>query len=233
MPNRNRILAALPPAEYARLAPAVEQVDIVPRQAIYRVDEVMDRIFFPLTGVYCEYAVLGDGTTVEVGTIGSEGMVGLPVFFGASAALSLTEGQLAGIALAMTADAFRTAAERSAELRAVLARYTQAHLSQIAQTAACNAVHTVEQRLTRWLLLTHDRVEGDRFKLTQSLLAGMLGTRRETVTTAANRLRRDGLIRYSRGSITVTDRPGLESAACECYRQVAERYRALLRPPVT
>jgi CRP-like cAMP-binding protein len=232
MPIRNRILAALSPEEYARLSPAVERVDVVPRQAVYRVDEVIDRVFFPLTGVYCEYAVLGDGTTVEVGTVGREGMVGLPVFFGAGAALGLTEGQIAGVALAMTADAFRAAAGCSVELRAVLARYTQAHLSQMTQASACNAVHPVGQRLTRWLLLTHDRVDGDRFKLTQSLLAGMLGTRRETVTAAANRLKRDGLIRYSRGWITVMDRPGLEATACECYPQVAERYRALLGPPV-
>jgi len=231
MLTRNRILAALSPDERARLAPALEQVDVQPRLPVCRADELMDRVFFPLTGIYCEFVVLEDGTSVEVGTIGNEGMVGLPVFFGASLAMGEIDGQIAGTAVTMPAAAFCAAAGRSAELRDVVARYTQAHLGQVAQSAACNAVHTVEQRLIRWLLLTHDRVEGDRFRLTQDLLARMLGTRRETVTVAASRLKRDGLIRYARGSITVLDRSGLEAAACECYRQTAERYRALLRAP--
>lgn len=231
MPTRNRVLAALSPAEYALLAPRLEQVDIVPRRAVYRVDEVMDRVFFPLTGVYCEYVVLEDGTSVEVGTIGNEGMVGLAVYLGASTSPGLIEGQVAGIALAMTADAFRASAGVCPELRAVIGRYAQAHLTQVAQSAACNAVHTVEQRLVRWLLLTDDRMDHARFKLTQDLLARMLGTRRETVSVAAGRLKRDGLILYGRGWVAVADRSGLEAAACECYRQTAERYRVLSGQP--
>jgi CRP-like cAMP-binding protein len=204
---------------------------ITPKRAVYRVGEVMDRVYFPLTGVYCEYVVLEDGTTVEVGTIGNEGMVGLPIFLGASTSSGLTEGQIEGLALSMTADAFRVAVSGSADLGAVLARYARAYLHQVAQSAACNAVHPIEQRLVRWLLLTDDRVEADRFMLTHDLLARMLGTRRETITVAAGRLQRDGLIRYARGQITITDRPGLEAAACECYGQVANLYRALLVAP--
>jgi CRP-like cAMP-binding protein len=225
------VLAALPPNAFARLCPGLDRVDIIPKRAIYRVDEAMDRVFFPLTGVYCEYVVMEDGTSVEVGTIGNEGMVGLPVFFGASTSLGLVEGQIAGTALAMAADAFRAAAAASPELRTVVARYAQVYLQQAAWSAACNAVHSIEQRLIRWLLLTDDRVEVGRFRLTHDLLARMLGTRRETVTMAAGRLQRDGLIHYTRGWVTLANRSGLEDAACECYRQVADRYRALLGAP--
>lgn len=232
MPPQNHVLAALPPNEYLRLCSALERVDIVPKRAVYHVDEPMERVFFPLTGVYCEYVVLEDGTSVEVGTVGNEGMVGLPVFFGATTSLGLTEGQIAGSALAMATDAFRAGMTRSPALRGVVARYAQAHLRQITQSAACNAVHTTEQRLIRWLLLTDDRVAADRFMLTHDLIARMLGTRRETVTAAASRLQRDGLIRYSRGWVTISDRPGLEAAACECYRQSAGWYRALLGAPI-
>jgi len=231
MTTRNLVLAALSSDRYARLEPEMEQVDITPGQPVYCVNEVMDRVYFPLTGVYCEYVVLQTGATVEVGTIGNEGMVGLWVYFGARVAPALIEGQVAGVAMTMPAEAFRAAVERSPGVRAAVGRYAQAHLGQVAQSAACNAVHTVKQRLIRWLLLTDDRIEHGRFRLTQDLVARMLGARRETVTVAANRLKHDGLVRYSRGWITVADRAGLEASACECYRQTAERYRALLAAP--
>jgi CRP-like cAMP-binding protein len=143
----------------------------------------------------------------------------------------LIEGQVEGSALAMTADAFRASAADSPELRAVINRYAQAHLNQVAQSAACNAVHTIEQRLVRWLLLTDDRTDHAQFRLTQDLLARMLGTRRETVSVAAGRLKSGGLIQYARGRVTVADLSRLEAAACECYRQTAERYRVLLGQP--
>jgi CRP-like cAMP-binding protein len=229
--TQNRVLAALPPDAYARLRAALAHVDIVPEQVVYHADAVIERVFFPLTGAFSEFVVLEDGTTVEVGTTGNEGMVGLTVFLGSSISLGVVEGQIAGTALAIDAAPFRKAATQSPELRGVLARYAQAHLRQVAQSAACNAVHSTEQRVARWLLMTDDRVGGDEFSLTHELLARMLGIRRETVTAAAGRLQRAGLIRYTRGRVTIADRSGLEAAACECYRQVARAYQALLAMP--
>ncbi len=230
---RNFVLAAFPPHEYERLNPELELVDVEPEQVVYRVDEPIERVYFPVSGVYSEFVVLTDGTTVEVGTIGNEGMVGLPVFLGASTSPGLVEGQISGTAMALAADAFRAAVGRAPAVRAVVEQYAQAHLRQVTQSAACNAIHSTEQRAARWLLMTCDRVGTDQFALTHDLLARMLGTRRETVTAAAGRLQREGLIQYARGRVAVKDRPGLEAAACECYRQVVERFRALLGAPRT
>jgi len=208
----------------------LERADVRPEQVVYRQGAAIERVYFPLDGVYSLFIVLEDGATVEVGTVGNEGMVGLPVFLGASTSLGLVLGQIAGTATSMPAEAFRAAADHSTALRDVVGRYAQAHLRQAAQSAACNAVHSSEQRVARWLLMTHDRVGAEQFSLTHELLARMLGTRRETVTVAAGRLQHDGLIEYSRGRVTVANRPGLEAAACECYRQVAETFHALLGP---
>lgn len=231
MPPRNAVLSALRPDERDRLLSHLVQDEVTVGRPVYRIGEAVERVYFPLDGVYSEFVVLLDGATVEVGTIGNEGMVGLPVFFGATTSVSLVEGQIPGTALSMTADAFRAEVGRFPGLRAAIERYVQAYLHQVAQTAACNAVHTTEQRVGRWLLMTSDRVQAEAFLLTHELLARMLGTRRETVTAAAGRLQRAGLVRYVRGHVSITDRPGLEAAACECYGRVAESYRRLLRVP--
>ena len=213
MSKRNHILAALPPDEYARLSAELEWVDVELERVVYRANEAIERVYFPVDGVYSEFVVLEDGTTVEAGTIGNDGMVSLAAFFGASTSPSLVIGQISGTAMSMTADAFRALASGSPAVRAVMERYAQAHLRQVTQSAACNAVHTTEQRVARWLLMTHDRVRSDSFMLTHDLLARMLGTRRETVTMAAGHLQRDRLIQCNYSPTHVGRWPPLEGRA--------------------
>ena len=171
---------------------------------------------------------LKDGASVEMATVGLEGMVGLPVFLGTDTMPSRAFGQVAGDSLRITTAAFTAEVKRNGPLVRVLNRYTQALFNQVAQTTACNRVHLVEQRCARWLLQTHDRVGSDRFSLTQEFLAQMLGVRRTGVSAAAGLLQKAGLIRYARGRITVLDRPGLESAACECYRVIKREFDRLI-----
>jgi CRP-like cAMP-binding protein len=165
---------------------------------------------------------------VEVGTVGNEGMLGLPVFLGADSSPGAAFCQVPGRALRMPAEALRAAASVEGPLRDLLQRYAQALMDQIAQSAACNRAHSTEERLCRWLLMTHDRVGADRFPLTQEFLGQMLGVRRAGVSATASILQRAGFIRYSRGTITITDRAGLESASCGCYRVVRDEFDRLL-----
>jgi CRP-like cAMP-binding protein len=186
-------------------------------------------VYFPIGVVISLVTSMEDGTAVELATVGREGMVGLPVFLGTGSLPIQAFGQIPGEALRVTAEAFRAEIKRNGPLVQVLNRYMQALFIQVAQVAACNRVHLVEQRRARWLLQTHDRVGADQFLLTQEFLAQMLGVRRAGVSVAAGLLQKAGLIRYARGRITILDRPGQESAACECYRVVRREFDRLLR----
>jgi CRP-like cAMP-binding protein len=225
----NRLLAALPPEERRRLVPRLERVHLTVKQPLLEPQTPITHVYFPVDGVVSLVAVMADGATAEVTTVGHEGLVGLPVFLGAESSPILAVCQIAGDAWRLPAAAFRAAARR-APLRELLHRYTQALLDELAQTAACNRLHPLEERCARWLLMTHDRVAADHFQLTQEFLASMLGVRRPTVSVVMSLLRRAGLVRYTRGAVTVVDRPGLEAAACECYGSVRRGYDRLLGP---
>ena len=228
--ERNRLLLALPRADYRALLPDLEAVTLPPGAVLFEAREQITHVFFPQRCVVSLVASAGDGSGVEAGLVGNEGMVGLSVFLGAPSASTRAVLQVPDGAWRMTAAAFGRAVGRGTALRHVMLRYTQAVLSQVTQVLACNQHHAVAPRCARWLLMTHDRVGADRFALTQEYLGQMLGARRPTVSIAARALRTLGLIRYSRGTISITDRAGLETAACACYYIMEADYaRALGR----
>lgn len=224
----NRLLALLPAAELQRLLPSLEFVELPLRTVLYEPDLPITHVYFPLDGVGSLIATLDEGGTVEVGTVGHEGMIGLPVFLGAQTTPLTMIIQIAGSAARMRADALRAEIARGGPFVAVLHRYTQAFFVQLSQSVACNRMHPLQQRCARWLLMTHDRVDGDQFLLTHDFLAQMLGVRRAGVTEAAGELQQAGAIAYERGRIEVLDRARLEGAACECYRIVRAEYDRLL-----
>jgi len=225
---RNRILAALPEAEYARLAPALELVTLELRQVMFDVDRPIEYVYFPEDAVVSVVSVMTDGSGVETATIGDEGLVGLPVFLGTGRTPAQAFCQVPGEAHRIESGAFRQEIGRAGDLRDVLSRYTQALFTQVAQSSACNRLHTMRERCARWLLQIHDRVGRDEFPLTQQFLSQMLGVRRATVTETASKLQEDGLITYDYGRITVTDRRGLEAASCECYEIIRREFARLL-----
>ena len=225
---RNRLLSALPPHEYARLRPYLEPVHFEQRQMLFEQEGPVSHAYFPETMVVSLVSRLRGGATVEVGTAGCEGMAGLPLFLGDDSSSIRAFAQIPGMAVRMEAEAFIRLASAPGAFHQMLLRYTQAFLTQVAQTGACNAAHLVEERCARWLLMTHDRVFGDRFPLTHEFLAFMLGVRRAGVTVAMGRLQEIGLIDYTRGRVTIVDRTGLEIASCECYRVVRAHFDRLL-----
>ncbi len=229
-PVRNRLLAGLPAAEAARLRPRLELVPLGVGEVIYAPQQLIPYVYFPERGVSSILVTMADGRVSEVGTVGREGMLGLPVFLGAETSPGRSLSQIAGEAWRMAAAAFREEIPRAATLQGRLLRYTQALFTQVAQSAACNHLHPLIQRCSRWLLLIQDRAGGEELRLTHGFLSAMLGVRRASVTEALGRLHRAGLIRRRRGRITVVDRPGLEAAACECYRLIAAEDRRLLGP---
>lgn len=228
VPGQNRLLSALSRDLQIRLLPRMEKVNLPIRQVLHEPQSPIAHVYFPLSGVTSLVMAMKDGDTVEVGTIGNEGMVGTPVFLGAETSPCKAVTQVAGQALRMRADQFRRSVAEQAELSEVVRRYTQGLFNQLAQTTACNHVHSVQQRMCRWLLMTHDRVGADDFHLTQEFLAQMLGVRRPSVTVAAGLLQKSGLIRYQRGRIHIADRAGLEAGACECYETVRQELDRLL-----
>jgi CRP-like cAMP-binding protein len=226
--RQNRLLAGLPSDVYAALAEELTPVDLDARHLLYEVGETIRSVHFPLTAVASLLTVLEDGSSVEAAITGNEGVIGLPLALGLDRDGTRAVIQVAGAALEMPADAFRTALTRQPALARVLGRFTQSLLLQMAQMAACNRLHPVEERCARWLLQVHDRVGSDTFPLTQDFLATMLGVRRPSVTIAVDLLHRAGLVEQGRGRITVLDRAGLEAAACECYRTLATAIDQLL-----
>ena len=228
MSHRNRILAALPAADRERLRASLEPVDLELRQVVIDVNQEISHVYFVEEGVVSVLGVMEDGSAVETATVGNEGMVGLPVFLGAASMAGQAFVQVPGHGYRMPAAALREEARRGGALSELLGRYTQALFTLLSQNSACNRLHPVEQRCARWLLLTHDRVGSDTFDLTHLFLSQMLGVRRATVTEVAGALQERGLIEYSRGTITVLDRPALEAAVCECYRVIASEFDRLL-----
>jgi CRP-like cAMP-binding protein len=224
----NRLITALPSPDRKRLLEALQPVSLTIGQPLYEAREPIKFVYFPLSGVHSIVSSRTDGGIVEVATVGNEGMIGIPVFLGGTSTPDEAFCQVPGDVLRMRAAQFREQIQRSLALRAVMLRYTQAFIHQIAQHAACNRLHAVVERCARWLLMTHDRVAVHEFVLTQGSLAQMLGVRRATVTTAAGRLQHAGLIRYTRGRITIVDRKKLERASCDCYRVIRKEYKRLL-----
>lgn len=227
---RNQLLASLPTDVLTQLLPRLSPVQLKLRQVLAAANEPIEAVYFPEFGMVSMVAEFEDGARAEVGVIGSEGMVGVPLLSAVDTSFTQYMVQLPGAALRMGAAAFRQELQENASFRTVLLRYNEALQAQIMQTAACNGRHGLEQRLARWLLMAHDRAGKDELSLTQDFIAMMLGVHRPTVTVAARILQRAGLIRYRAGLISVVDRSNLEAACCECYAAVQRRFAMLTRP---
>lgn len=219
-PCANRLLSALPRADRERFLPGLERVDFALGDVLYEASGRLEYAYFPLGAVVSMLYTMEDGATAEAGRCGNDGVVGVSLFLGGDTTTNRAVVQIAGSALRIRARALQAEFARGGALQQLLLRYTQSLITQIAQTAVCNRLHPVEKRLCRLLLLSHDCVRSDELFMTQELIAGILGGRRESVTVAAAHLQDAGLIRYSRGHIQVLDRAGLERAVCECYRVV-------------
>ena len=216
-PPENKILAALPRAEYQSLVPHLERVHLPQGKVLYEVGDFVTRAYFVTRGMVSLLSITEDGGTTEVAMVGREGVVGVPIILRVGITPYRSMVQIAGDALRVRAEVLKAEFARSARLQDLLLRYTHALLTQVSQSAVCNRFHTTDARLARWLLVTRDRACSDSFPLTQELISHMLGTPRTVVTVAANKLQDAGLIRYKRGQITILDPQGLETAACECY----------------
>jgi CRP-like cAMP-binding protein len=225
---RNRLLKFLPPEDYERLRPHLQPVEIKYKLSLYRADEQIEFVYFIETGVASLVNTMKNGNSAEVGTIGNEGMVGLPVIFGDTQAPTSVYMQVAGRGLRMKAKTFWQEMQRSITLRTAMLHYAHAVFNLVAQSAACNTFHTLDRRCCRWLLMTHDRMQSNEFQLTQEFLAMMLGVQRPGVTLAAGDLQRAGLIRYTRGNVTILDHAGLISRSCECYSVSKREFDRLL-----
>ena len=213
----NRLLALLPREDYARLRPHLEPIALTYRQSLYQANRPIKFVYFIETGVGSLVNTMANGDAAEVGTIGNEGLVGLPLVLDDERAPTAVYVQVPGTGLRIAASQFRKELAQSASMRTVMHHYVHAFFNQVAQSAACNQFHSLEQRCARWLLMTHDRMDSDAFTLTQEFLAMMLGVQRTGVTAAAGALQRAGLIGYVRGHVTIKDRRGLERRSCECY----------------
>jgi CRP-like cAMP-binding protein len=229
--RRNRLLELLPANDFDRLRPHLEPVPLDYKFELYGARKTIAFVYFPVAGVASIVNTMANGAAAEVGTVGNEGLVGHPIILGDTVGPSEVYVQVPGTAMRMQASLFREALEGSGTMRIVMLHYVHALLNQIAQSAACNAFHSVEQRCCRWLLMTHDRVQSDRFILTQEFLGMMLGVRRTSITLTAQQLKRRRLIDYTRGHVTVLDRPGLEKRSCECYAASRREFDRLLGPP--
>jgi CRP-like cAMP-binding protein len=231
-PMKNRLLACLPDADRARLAPHLEAVPMKLGQVVYEAGDTLEYAYFPIDCIVSLLYVMRDGDSAETAMVGNEGIVGISLFMGGEATTGRAVVQSDGQAFRLKAPFLMEEFKRSGALQHLLLRYTQALLAQTTQTAACNKHHSVPQQLSRWLLLGLDRLPDNKLMMTQGLIANMLGVRREGVTDAAGALQSAGLIRYEHGTITVLDRPRLEQEACECYFAVKREFDRLL-PDVT
>jgi CRP-like cAMP-binding protein len=225
---RNRLLASLPPADFGCLATSLTPVTLTLKQFLLEADEPIEAAYFVETGMVSYLAYLEDGEALEVGLIGSEGMVGMPLILGVDRVPAGAIVQMDGTALRISPAALRQAFNGSEALRTRLLRYMQAFYTQVSQTAVCNGRHSLEERLARWLLMAHDRAEGNQFAMTHEFMALMLGVRRSGVTVTAGTLKQAGLISYKNGHMTILDRPSLEAVACECYGTVQRHFAQLL-----
>jgi CRP-like cAMP-binding protein len=227
---RNRLLAALPDEALRGLLPHLRAVHLPRGRVLCEADEPLRRAYFPEAGAISLATVFEDGTTAEMATVGREGVVGIGALLGGERAFGRHVVSISGSALSLNASRFQSALRENSHLRAACATYAQAFLAHLLQNVACNAIHRVDQRCARWLLMCDDQAGGSRFELTQESLAQMLGVRRSTVTVTACSLQRAGLIHYRRGTITVLDRRRLEATACECYGIVRDTYERSLLP---
>jgi CRP-like cAMP-binding protein len=232
-PRQNHLLAALPADERARIFPHLERVPMLLGEAVCEPGIPIYHVYFPTTSIVSLLYVMEDGASAEIAVVGNEGIVGISVFMGGETTTSRAVVQSAGHAYRLKGQLLKDAFFRAGPLQLLLLRYTQALLTQMAQTAVCNRHHSVDQQLCRWLLLSLDRLPSNELSMTQELIANMLGVRREGVTEAAGKLQLAGLIHYSRGRITVVDRPGLEARVCECYRVVKDEFDRLLPNMIT
>jgi len=224
----NRLLAALPAEEYQRLLPQMQPVTFALGQVVYEFGGQLEFVYFPTSSIVSLLYTMENGTSAEMGLTGNDGVVGIALFMGGGTMPNRAVVQSAGGALRMSSSVLHTEFVRGGEFQRLLLRYTQALITQISQTAVCNRLHSVEQQLCRWLLLSHDRINTDELIMTQELIADMLGVRREGVTLAAGRLQDGGAIKYVRGRIKIIDRQKLEDTVCECYQVVKTEFDRLL-----
>ena len=227
-PTQNHLLAALPEADYARLLPDLEPIPMPLGWAVYESGGRMSYMYFPTTSIVSLLYVMENGASAEIAITGNEGLVGISLFMGGESTPSRAVVQSAGNGYRLRASVLKTEFAIGGNLQHLALRYTQALITQMAQTAVCNRHHALDQQLCRWLLLSLDRLQGNELLMTQELIANMLGVRREGVTEAAGKLQSEGLIRYSRGHITVLDRAKLEKRVCECYAVVKKEFDRLL-----
>jgi CRP-like cAMP-binding protein len=227
----NRLLALLPPQEYESLLPHLERIPTPFGMVLFERDKPLEYAYFPCSGCHSILAVMENGAAVEVGTVGHEGMSSVDLLLGSTVATETTVCQIPGESLRMPAARFLEAIAGESALRRTGMRYLQAYLTQVSQSVACNRLHTVEERFARWVLMSHDRVQQRDFQLTQEYLADMLGVHRPSVSLVARNFQQAGLIKYSRGTITILDRNGLEEACCECYGVTRRQYERLLFGP--
>jgi CRP-like cAMP-binding protein len=224
----NQLLATLPKKEYERLLPDLEAIPLLFETIIYEPGQVILDVYFPTSGIVSLLAGVDDRATLEVGLVGREGMVGLPIFMEVKTSTNRAVVQGEGSAFKMKAKDLRKECNNGGSLPRLLRRYSHSLLTQISQTAVCNRFHPIDARLARWLLMTGDRMGADEFQLTQDFLSNMLGVRREGVNKAAGTLQEQNLISYTRGALTILDRAGLEAVACQCYRIIKEEYNTAL-----
>ena len=225
---KNHLLAVLPDAELQRWLPLLEAVDLPLGLVLYESGRTLSHVYFPTTAIVSLLFVLEDGESAEIAVVGNEGVVGISLFMGGESTPSRAVVQSAGRGYRLSSHAIKEAFGRNNRVMHLMLRYTQALITQMAQTAVCNRHHTLDKQLCRWLLLSMDRLQGTELVMTQKLIANMLGVRREGVTEAALKLQAAGLIQYARGHITLLDRPGLEQRTCECYAVVKKEYDRLL-----
>lgn len=231
--NQNHLLAALPSEVIERLIPQLELVSLPLGAVLHESGDPLQHVYFPTTAIISLHYITENGASTEIAGVGNEGVLGVSLFMGGNTTLSMATVQTAGDAYRLKkrivmAEFSRVGGRRAGALQNLLLRYIQALMTQTAQTAVCNRHHSIEQQLCRWLLLTLDRLPSNELTITQELIAGMLGVRREGITEAAGKLQKAGLISYRRGHITVLDRQGLESSTCECYQVVKQEFQRLL-----
>jgi CRP-like cAMP-binding protein len=224
----NRLLAALPAEDYQRLVPHLELVSLKFQQVLYEPGEAIAYVYFPHRAIVSLLSTMEDGTTVEVGLVGIDGIVGTAVILGGNTTNTLASVQVGGYGMRMKAEQLKSEFNRGGALQSLLLLYTQALITQVSQIAACNRLHTLEERLARWLLTIQDRLQSEELPLTQEFISQMLGTRRSGVTVAAGTLQQAGMIRYTRGKITILNRQALEATTCECYKLIKSEYERLL-----
>ena len=224
----NYLLAALPDAEWQRWLPELEAIDMPLGQVLYESGKTLSHVYFPTTSIVSLLYVMENGASAEIAVVGNEGIVGISLFMGGGSTPSRAVVQSAGRGLRLNAQMLKDEFNQNGPVLHLLLRYTQALITQMAQTAVCNRHHSLDQQLCRWLLLSLDRLRDNELVMTQELIANMLGVRREGVTGAALKLQEAGLIRYTRGHISVVDRAGLEKRTCECYAVVKKEYDRLL-----